>query len=130
MRVYLAGPISDCTDDAMHGWRESLKQRMPNVDFVDPTRRDYRGVEDLNVEEIVELDKADIDTCEYVVAYCPHPSVGTSMEVFYAWSQGQTVIVWIPQGVTVSPWLRYHSARVFNFATEVESALLRESLRA
>lgn len=128
MRVYLAGPISGCTDDDMHNWREDLKRRMPTITFVDPTVRDYRGLEEFNVQEIVEGDKADIDTCELVVAYTPHPSVGTSMEVLYAYQQGQRVLIWAPVGAPLSPWLRYHSHRIYRHAFEVESAIIRETL--
>lgn len=130
MRVYLAGPITGCSDSEMSDWREEMKGRMPNVAFVDPSVRDYRGNEDANYEAIVEDDKDDIDSCDVVVAYTPRPSVGTSMEVLYAWQQGQRVLIYAPPGAPVSPWLRYHSHGIYNYAFEVESALLRESVRA
>lgn len=130
MRIYLAGPITGCSDSEMSDWREEMKGRMPNVTFVDPSVRDYRGNEDAHYEAIVEDDKDDIDSCEVVVAYTPRPSVGTSMEVLYAWQQGQRVLIYAPPGAPVSPWLRYHSHGIYNYATEVESALLRESVRA
>jgi nucleoside 2-deoxyribosyltransferase len=123
MSVYLAGPISGCTELEMFDWRRDLIRRMPNTTFADPTVRDYRGIEDANVVAIVEQDKADIDGCEIVVAYCPRPSVGTSMEVLYAWERSKHVIVWVPPGAPVSPWLRYHSHGVYQYAFEVESAI-------
>lgn len=124
MRVYLAGPINGTTDAQMHDWREDLKSRMPAVEFVDPTIRDYRGNEDTNVAELVEADKDDIDTCEAVVAYCPSPSVGTSMEVLYAWQQGQRVLIYAPPGAPISPWLRYHSHAIHHHPQTVESQLI------
>lgn len=124
MRVYLAGPINGTTDAQMRDWREDLKARMPAAEFVDPTVRDYRGTEDMNVAAIVEGDKDDIDTCEAVVAYAPFPSVGTSMEVLYAWQQGRRVLIFAPPGAAVSPWLRYHSHGVVHFAAEVEARLI------
>lgn len=129
MRGYLAGPINGTTDAEMRDWREDLKRRAPQIDWVDPTVRDYRGIEDVNVAALVEDDKADIDSCELVVAYCPRPSVGTSMEVLYAWQQGQTVLLLIPPDAPVSPWLRYHSHGIYNYSTVLASALLREPLR-
>lgn len=123
MTVYLAGPMQGCTDAEMNDWRQELIQRMPNTRFIDPTRRDYRGIEDTNVEAIVEQDKEDIDACELIVAYCPRPSVGTSMEIFYAWQQGQTVIIWAPPGAPVSPWLRYHSHAIYQYGFQVEAAI-------
>jgi hypothetical protein len=129
MSVYLAGPINGCTDAEMFDWRRDLIRRMPNTTFADPTVRDYRGIEDANVAAIVEQDKADIDGCDIVVAYCPRPSVGTSMEVLYAWQDGgKAVFVWAPPGAPVSPWLRYHSHGVYQYGFEVESAILRHPL--
>lgn len=124
MRVYLAGPINGATDAEMFDWRRDLTERMPGVEFVDPTRRDYRGVEDQNVAAIVEDDKDDIESCEVLIAYCPRPSVGTSMEVLYAWERGMQVLIYAPPGAPVSPWLRYHSHSLLNYATEVEAQLV------
>lgn len=74
--------------------------------------RDYRGREDGNEDEIVEQDKADIDVCEALLVYYDRPSVGTSMEVLYAWERGKAVFVVNPQRLALSPWLRYHSHAV------------------
>lgn len=123
MTVYLAGPINGTTDAEMHNWRNDLIKRLPNTRFIDPTTRDYRGTEDQNIAAIVEHDKDDIDRCELVVAYCPKPSVGTSMEILYAWQQGQRVIVWAPPGAPVSPWLRYHSHAIHQYAFQIEAAI-------
>jgi nucleoside 2-deoxyribosyltransferase len=85
-------------------------------DTLDPMRRDYRGREAESVNEIVELDKIDVQECDVVIANCPKPSVGTSMEVFFAWQLGKTVAVVAQE--PVSPWLRYHSAKVFGTIKE------------
>jgi hypothetical protein len=106
MRTYLAGPIADCTDEEMHDWRDEAAARLS---VLDPTIRDYRGRELENVQAVVEGDKDDIDQCEYMLAYCPKPSVGTSMEILYAWQRGQRVVVVVPPGSPISPWLVYHS---------------------
>jgi nucleoside 2-deoxyribosyltransferase len=109
MKVYLCGPINGCTDAECNDWRSYAKSRLP--DTLDPMRRDYRGREAESVNEIVELDKVDVDDCDAVIANCPKPSVGTSMEVFLAWQLGKTVVV--VASAPVSPWLRYHSDQVF-----------------
>lgn len=109
MLVYLCGPINGCTDAECNDWRSYAKSRLP--DTLDPMRRDYRGREAESVNEIVELDKIDVDECDAVIANCPMPSVGTSMEVFYAWQLGKPIAVVAPE--PVSPWLRYHSTKVF-----------------
>lgn len=72
-------------------------------------RRDYRGRESECVDEIVELDKVDVEECDVVLANCPKPSVGTSMEVFYAHQLGKVVVSIVPKKVKASPWLIYHS---------------------
>jgi nucleoside 2-deoxyribosyltransferase len=89
--------------------RLSLKLRAKTIN---PLRRDYRGRENEFTNEIVQLDKLDISRCHMVLAACPSPSTGTSMEIFYAWTLGKPVYSVVPNGVTVSPWLSYHSTRV------------------
>lgn len=114
MRVYLAGPINGATDAEANDWRTEAKGLLEQAghEWLDPMARDYRGKEDESVEDIVEGDKADIDQCEAVIAYCPKPSVGTSMEVLYAHMNAQICVVVVPAGAPVSPWLRYHATRV------------------
>lgn len=116
--IYLAGPINGCTNEEVHGWRDYLTARLSDFDILSPVVRDYRGKEAENVADIVEGDKRDIDQSDVVIAYCPKPSVGTSMEVFYANQTGTFVIVWAPHGAPVSPWLRYHSDAVVNIPEE------------
>lgn len=118
--VYLAGPIMGTTDKEMFDWRSDLVARLPGCEVFDPTVRDYRGDERFNATAIVEGDKDDIDNCEILIAHCPKPSVGTSMEVLYAWGQGMTVFIYALHGTPISPWLRYHSHAIF---TEPESLI-------
>lgn len=117
--IYLAGPINGCTDAEMNDWRDDLTGRLSDHTIRTPVARDYRGKEDESVEDIVEGDKADIDASDVIVAYCPRPSVGTSMEVLYAWSAAKAVLIFAPEGAPVSPWLRYHSDAVLHTADDV-----------
>lgn len=129
MRVYLAGPINGCNDDEATTWRDWFKycrdqlypMALPNggkfpqslsAEYVDPMTRDYRGKEAQDYREIVELDKRDIKSCDVVVVMYSKPSVGTSMEVFFAWSLGIPVIVIDESTGPISPWLRYHSTTI------------------
>jgi nucleoside 2-deoxyribosyltransferase len=107
MKVYLCGPINGCTDSEAKDWRESVKTHFP--ESIDPMVRDYRGVEDAAYREIVDLDKRDVRSCDVVLVNYIKPSVGTSMEVFYAWTTGKPVVVWCAPDASISPWLRYHS---------------------
>jgi nucleoside 2-deoxyribosyltransferase len=110
MKTYLAGPINGKTDAECKNWRDAIKRLMP--DCVDPMTRDFRGREAENVEAIVEGDKADIDACNVVLVHYSEPSVGTAMEVLYAWETGIRVVVWDVSGKPLSPWLRYHAHSV------------------
>jgi len=108
--VYLCGGINGLSDADANGWRELAKRRLPRT--LDPMRRDYRGREAANVNEIVHGDLDDIDQCDFVLAMCNRPSWGTAMEIFYAHSQGKRVLAVVEEygeRRQVSPWLAYHS---------------------
>ncbi len=91
-------------------------------------RRDYRGKEQESVAEIVQLDKRDVRRCDAMLAYCPKPSVGTSMEIFYAWQLDKPVVCIVPPSTPVSPWLKYHSTKIVQTLDEgikaVENVLI------
>lgn len=112
MKIYLAGPINGCTDAEANNWRSAVKQL--HGDVLDPMARDYRGKETEAVKEIVEGDKADIDACDGMVVWFERPSVGTSMEVLYAWENSKPVAIVNRSGKPVSPWLSYHSRGIFD----------------
>ena len=107
MKIYLCGPINGCTDEECKDWREAAKKQFP--DTIDPMRRDYRGRERECVNEIVELDKKDVDNSDVLLVNHPKPSVGTSMEVLYAWEHGKIIVVVVPKNSPISPWMEYHS---------------------
>lgn len=109
-KVYLCGPINGCTDEEATNWRENVKLFFPWS--IDPMKRDYRGVEKLLYREIVDLDKRDIRNSDIILVNYDKPSVGTSMEVFYAWTLGIPVVVWCKEDAKLSPWLIYHSTSI------------------
>lgn len=79
--------------------------------------RDYRGVTDENHKEIVEDDKAEIDRCEILLVNHLKPSVGTSMEILYAWERKKRVVV-VSENSENSPWLLYHSNKIYSSLNE------------
>jgi len=92
-------------------WRDCARKHLPSV--IDPLDRDYRGRE-LHpgaAAEIVEGDKAAIDACSAVLVYFEGPSVGTAMEILYAWQLKIPVIVVNAAG-RPSPWLVYHATQI------------------
>jgi len=126
--VYLCGPINGCTDGEANDWRQgTIKQLGNQFQFLDPMRRDYRGYEMDGpeiVDEIVDGDKQDLDNTDILLAFCPKPSVGTSMEILYFWERGGRVVIVHPNPHP-SPWLVKHSEAIFaDFETAY--AYLRE----
>lgn len=123
--VYLGGAINGCTDEECRDWREYIKTLLdPNIKINDPMDRDYRGSESDNVTAIVEGDKADIDDSFIVVINYEKPSVGTSMETLYAWEREKVIILITPEGIPLSPWLRYHTS-IITHSYEEAACLIR-----
>lgn len=118
MKVYLCGPINGCTDAECTDWREAVKQGVPGATCIDPMKRDYRGKEAESYREIVDLDKRDVRNADVVLVSYSKPSVGTAMEVFYAWTLGIPVVLWCAPDAVLSPWLRYHSTAIVHSLPE------------
>lgn len=109
--IYLCGPINGCTDEECTDWREYVKSQWEGR-CIDPMVRDYRGRETEAFREIVELDKIDVAESDIIVVNYDKPSVGTSMEVLYAWQIGKRIILVCREDANISPWLRYHSTHI------------------
>lgn len=112
MKVYLCGAINGCTDEECTSWREEAKSILS--DTLDPMRRDYRGKEEDCYREIVEGDKIDIYNSDILLVNYERPSVGTSMEILYAWERGKPIVLVTSKNTKISPWLRYHVTKIFN----------------
>lgn len=110
MKTYLCGLINGCSDAECKNWREMAKTNLSET--LDPMCRDYRGKEGDFIAEIVEGDKVDIDQCGVLLVNYDKPSVGTSMEILYAWEHKIPVIVVTVAGTNISPWLKYHSTAI------------------
>ena len=125
MKPYLCGPINGCTDAECQDWRAAWQSFYPRA--IDPMRRDYRGREAESYREIVELDKLDIRQCDALIVNYVKPSVGTSMEIFYAWQIGKPIVLICAPSESLSPWLRYHCTRIVH--TVKDALAFMESLR-
>jgi hypothetical protein len=110
--VYLCGPINGRSDDECKTWREQAKVGL--VNFRDPMVRDYRGreLEPGIAAVIVESDKKDIGECTMLLVYYEAPSVGTSMEILFAFERGMKIILVNRTENKLSPWLTYHVTRI------------------
>lgn len=126
--IYLAGPIFQREVADAKRWRNSAKKLWYGK-TLDPTRRMVKGVPDrATMERIVEQDKQDILKADAVLAFWDGtPSVGTSMELFYAYSVLSKPVVIAAPGVKdpeagLSLWLRYHCTSI---APTLENAVVR-----
>lgn len=124
--IYLCGPIAGRSDADCMVWREYAKTHLGENLIKNPMDRDYRGreIEARVAAEIVEQDKADILQCTHVLLRFDKPSVGTSMEALFAWTHGIEVHVVNVSGWPLSPWLLYHSTRVYGGLEEACRALI------
>lgn len=122
MKLYLCGPINGCTDAECKDWREFVKTLWPGT-CVDPMRRDYRGREAEAYREIVELDKIDVASCDCILVNYDKPSVGTSMEMLFAWERGKPIVLVCRADAVLSPWLRYHATAIaHSFSDAIDKA--------
>lgn len=113
--IYLAGPIAGQPDSSCKGWRDLLISCDGSVDWINPMDRDYRGAHSVPPAYVVEPDKADIDRAHVVIAMVEPVSVGTSMEILYAWERGIPVVAVAPGNMLyVSPWIKYHATHLTN----------------
>ena len=128
MRVYLSGPIKDCSDEESLEWRQIAEEYLHTrkIKTLNPARRDYRDDPTAHLPALVEDDKIDIELSDVVLVNFIRPSVGTSMEVLLGWQHGKRVIVVSPDW-TDDAWLVYHSHNIYR---TLDEALARiEELR-
>ena len=122
--VYLAGPIHQCNDRQVKTWRKTATTKLGKYyTILDPVERDYRDNKDGKLDSIiVEGDKKDIDRCDVILVNWWKPSCGTPMEILYAWERKKLIIT--VTGGDVSPWLRYHSTKIFETLEQAISRLV------
>lgn len=125
--VYLAGPVQ-AKDDGGASWRNTVKQRFDDgYEFRDPLNKYNVPVEDLTVVstesdsthntvtvgEIVDGDKDLLSQSDAVlVGYDRVRSIGTPMEVMWAYERDYPIAIWIRDDTDVidmSPWYRHHA---------------------
>lgn len=123
--VYLAGPIFGKSDGECMTWRNRANSLLGihDIGCIDPMFRDYRGIEEDAVEEIIAQDKAWIEQCSLVLVNANEPSWGTAMECFYAISLGKRVIAFT-NAAAISPWLRCHTTAIFGTLEEAVGGIL------
>src|SRR6266404_2317251 len=112
--VYLSGAMLGCTDEECRDWRDFAKLYL-KCRTLDPMVRDYRERPMDGMLDMVVNDKLDIDGCDAVLVNFIKPSVGTSMEVLYAWERGKQVVLVVPNGTVIKPVARLSQPSCVSF---------------
>lgn len=121
--IYLSGPIMDADVSESKPWRQRAKERLAGrFMLLDPMRRDFRDREIDSANEIVEFDLQDVRDADILLVNYSKPSIGTSMEVFYAAHDlGKFVIAFSPAAFQdMSPWMVRYCTKIL---PDLESAL-------
>jgi len=137
--VYLAGPVA-ALDDGGAGWREQVgREYGEQYEFQNPLAKYNVPLDDLTIvdgvsnsdydttvgtDEIVREDKQKLLASDAVlVGYEDVQSIGTPMEVMYAYEREMPVSVWVRDDTEImdlSPWYLHHASAITN---SVEMAL-------
>ena len=108
--------------------------------FIDPIQNtskiallkdDFQGIVDRSVRasdtqviEIVEKDKNDILSSDYMVVYINTPTFGTIMEILYAHEYDIPVYGINPNGKYINDiWFRYHVQNIYESVDECYNAI-------
>ena len=113
--IYLSGPIMDEQAGNTREWREQVK-KMLGKDFrlLDPMRRKFVDRQVDSANEIVEFDLQDVRDADIILVNYSKPSIGTSMEVFYAAHDlGRFVVAFSPfEYKDCSPWMARYCTKI------------------
>jgi len=98
----------DASGEEAKDWRTRAKEKLAGkFILLDPMRRNFRDREIDSANEIVEFDLQDVRDADILLVNYSKPSIGTSMEVFYAsYNLGKFVIAFSPfEFESCSPWM-------------------------
>jgi len=119
VRIYLAGAASKKYEDRCRIWRRTATKKLEEVGFevINPIK-DYPINKDYQIDEMMEIVDQDLiyvassDLILAEVGTMPHPYIGTSMEIRYAYENFVPVIVWSP--LKQNFFLEYHSTKIYS----------------
>ena len=120
--IYLSGPIMDESAGAAREWRETAKTILGGkFRLLDPMRRKFVDRQVDSANEIVEFDLRDVREADLILVNYNKPSIGTSMEVFYAAHDlGKFIVAFSPfEYKECSPWMVRYCTKIL---PDLESA--------
>ena len=127
-RIYLSGPIMDEHAGAAREWRESAKLLLGNsFQLLDPMRRKFVDRQVDSANEIVEFDLQDVRDADIVLVNYSKPSIGTSMEVFYAAHDlGRFVVAFSDlEFKDCSPWMARYCTKILPSLEDAAEYIIR-----
>ena len=119
--IYLSGPIMDEHAGTAREWREAAGQLLSKeFRLLDPMRRKFVDRQVDSANEIVEFDLQDVRTADILLVNYNKPSIGTSMEVFYAAHDlGKFVVAFSPfEYKDCSPWMARYCTKILGSIEE------------
>ena len=120
--IYLSGPIMDESAGVAREWRETAKTILGGkFRLLDPMRRKFVDRQVDSANEIVEFDLRDVRDADLILVNYNKPSIGTSMEVFYAAHDlGKFIVAFSPfEYKDCSPWMVRYCTKIL---PDLESA--------
>ncbi|MBO5668358.1 MAG: hypothetical protein J6S43_04460 [Lentisphaeria bacterium] len=122
-KIYLSGPIMDEVGGVAREWRNNAKIMLGDkFVLLDPMRRKFVDREVDSANEIVEFDLRDVREADLILVNYSKPSIGTSMEVFYAAHDlGKFIVAFSPfEYRECSPWMVKYCTKIL---PDMESAV-------
>lgn len=123
LTIYLAGAITNQSDDDAMTWREDFKNVYGDQFHVIspkdkwPEMEQYKGTDDWP-EAVVKGERRDIQNSNAVIARVYPSSMGTAIGITYAFLSGKTVVLYIPEedrtDSEISPVLLFHKHAILN----------------
>lgn len=113
--VYLSGPIMLEHEGHARQWRLQARELLrDHFRMLDPMRRSFKDREVDSTNEIVDFDLKDVRDADILLVNYERPSIGTSMEVFYAaHNLGKFVVCFSPHKFKdCSPWMVRFSTKI------------------
>lgn len=117
-KIYLAGRIQNNSDK--HKWREEAKKIFGKRNCFDPTNKQYDKKPSY---KLIKQDLELIDMSDLVLVYYDKPSVGTSMEMFYAKNNLRKLVILVTKEKDLSPWLCYHCSVICNSLVDAKKII-------